>query len=249
MSPDPTLSSESDHDVPTQVVAIDGPAGAGKSTVARALAAALGWAHLDTGAMFRAVTLQLLAAGALDPPAADRVDGVLGALDLQVDELGRVLIDGVDVTSRLREPPIEAAVSTVATLPAVRAAMRGVQREFARRRPTVAEGRDIGTVVFPHAAFKFWLDASVAERARRRHAEFRAAGRDLALAAVEGEIRARDARDSGREHSPLARAADAVAVDTTGMSVAEVVARLHGIVTGDDSAGGCGTHARREVRR
>ncbi|MGE0145202.1 MAG: (d)CMP kinase, partial [Planctomycetota bacterium] len=214
---------------------IDGPAGAGKSTVARALAIALGWAHLDTGAMFRAITLRLLETGQV--PAADgrveneaELERTLAALDLAIDAKGRVLLDGVDVAARIREPRVDAAVSAVAANPAVRGRLRDAQRAFARGRPTVAEGRDLGTVVFPRARWKIWLDASLAERARRRALEQRDRSGSDTTALRESEVaRAmaeRDRADSSRVHAPLEQAADAVVVDTTGLTIEQVVARL-----------------------
>ncbi|MCC6781970.1 MAG: (d)CMP kinase [Planctomycetes bacterium] len=237
MSPVPDPSANAAREVPVEVVAIDGPAGAGKSTVAKRLAAALGWAHLDTGAMFRAVTLRLLEDGLLAPGAApSTLDGAavastLATLTIAIDDAGRVWLDGRDVTARLREPAVDAGVSAVAALGAVRERLREAQRDFARGRPTVAEGRDIGTVVFPRAAFKIWLDADVEERARRRRADLAAAGHDPGAADVVADLVRRDTYDSSRALAPLTRAADAIAVDTTGLSIDEVVAKLRALVT------------------
>ena len=236
MSTVPVPSESVSRDVPTEVVAIDGPAGAGKSTVARALAKALGWAHLDTGAMYRAATIRLLDLGAVTVIGARvtvdaaRVAACVARLGLAIDGDGHVRVDGADVTARLREPRVDAAVSAVAALAVVRERLRDTQREFARGRPTVAEGRDIGTVVFPRAAFKIWLDASVEERARRRRVDHAGDGRDVPLRDVVADLARRDALDSGRSLAPLARATDATAVDTTGLSIDEVVARLLAIV-------------------
>jgi cytidylate kinase len=185
------------------LVAIDGPAGAGKSTVARAVADALGFAYLDSGAMYRAVAL----AGNADP----------AALDIAFDG-DRVLLDGRDVTDAIRRPEVALAASRRATDPAVRAAMVERQRDLIASGDWVAEGRDIGTVVAPDAAVKVFLTADPAERARRREVP------------VE-EVVERDRRDSEREHSPLVRAPDAVEVDTTGLSIDEVVARIASLVT------------------
>ncbi|MFO1051768.1 MAG: (d)CMP kinase [Planctomycetota bacterium] len=230
MSKVPVAPVQTDPKTRKRVVAIDGPAGAGKSTVARALAAALGWSHLDTGAMFRAVTLRLLESG-LDAPFCDtRVAGLLASMRIVMDEAGHVSVDGVDVTARLREPRVDAAVSAVAALGAVRRKLCDAQRAFAEGRAVVAEGRDIGTVVFPDAGFKIWLDASVEERARRRHADFVAAGREASVLAVGEDIRRRDQSDASRAIAPLQRATDAIVVDTTGLSVAQVVERLQAIV-------------------
>jgi CMP/dCMP kinase len=198
------------------VVAIDGPAGAGKSTVARAVARALGFPYLDSGAMYRAVGLATLERGGA---ASDRAR----ELELEVGE--RVVANGRDVTEAIRSPEVSEAASRVATNPAVRAALAEKQRELLASGDWVAEGRDIGTVVAPDAAVKVFLTASPEERARRRAAELGADPetvlRDQAL---------RDAQDEGREHSPLARAPGAVELDTTGLSVDEVVARIVSLV-------------------
>ena len=186
------------------LVAIDGPAGAGKSTVARATAHALGFTYLDSGAMYRVVAL----AGDRDP-ASLRI-----AFDGE-----RVLLDGDDVSDAIRTPEISALASKRAADPAVRNALLGKQRELLANGDWVAEGRDIGTVVAPGADHKIWLTASLEERARRR-------GQPA------DEVRARDERDRTRDHSPMVAANDAVEVDTTGLSIDEVVARLVALVRG-----------------
>jgi len=192
------------------LIAIDGPAGAGKSTVARAVASALGWTYLDSGAMYRCEALADLRGQA--PP--------------QRIELGeRVLLDGEDVTAAIRAPEVSERASIVAADPAVRARLVAMQRELIADGQWVAEGRDIGTVVAPEAEVKIFLTASDDERARRRAAE---AG--LPVDEVLAQQRARDARDSEREHSPLRRATDAVEVDTTGLSVEQVVDRISALV-------------------
>jgi cytidylate kinase len=218
------------------VVTIDGPAGAGKSTVARAVAEQLGFAHLDTGAMFRAVTWALLS----DPKSAVLLEGadpeaqglelaarqVLAARAFGLDSQGAVTVDGRAPAEELRTPRVDACVSRVAALGAVRGPMLGLQRAFAERGPMVCEGRDMGTAVFPDARFKFYLDASVAERARRRLGDFSARGRRASVDVIEAEIAERDRLDAAREIAPLRCAADAVKIDTTGLAVDAVVARI-----------------------
>jgi cytidylate kinase len=193
------------------VVAIDGPAGAGKSTIARKLARRLGFTYLDTGAMYRCVALAALERG--QPPAA-----VASEVQLEVGE--RVLLDGRDVSADIRSPEVSEAASRAAADPAVRAAVVTEQRRLLGAGDWVAEGRDIGTVVAPDAAVKVFLTADPAERARRRATEL---GVDPATVLAEQTIR--DQRDSTRAHSPLAPAPDAVLLDTTDLSVEEVVER------------------------
>jgi cytidylate kinase len=201
------------------VIAIDGPAGAGKSTVARALAARLGMTYLDSGAMYRAVALATLRDGA-DADAAERVGGIAADLRLELDGEA-VRLDGEDVSAEIREPSVTAAASRVSVHPQVRAAMVNRQREMIAARDYVAEGRDIGTVVSPDSPLKIFLTASAGERARRRAAETGEHSRDVLAAQKD-----RDERDSEREHGALRAADDAVELDTTGMSVSEVVERI-----------------------
>ena len=214
------------------VVAIDGPAGSGKSTAARGLARRLGWRHLDTGALYRAVALALLRQGILidrdgridgDDAA---IDAAAGTVDVALTAAGDVLVDGVRVDDELRTDAVGRAASVVAARAAVRARLLPVQRGFPAAGPVVCEGRDMGTVVFPDARHKFWLDADPAVRAARRHAEFEARGEHRDLAAVRDELESRDRRDSGRAHAPLARASDAEVVDTSGLDAAAVVDEL-----------------------
>jgi cytidylate kinase len=201
------------------VIAIDGPAGAGKSTVARGVAGELGFTYLDSGAMYRCVALAALQGG------ADRDDGeAVGALaeGLEIGFDGRrVLLDGDDVSDEIRSPEVSAAASQVSVHPRVREAMVARQRKLIAAADYVAEGRDIGTVVSPDAPLKVFLTASDEERARRRAAE---AGEDFE--AVLAAQRQRDARDTEREHGALRAADDAVEIDTTGFTQDEVVARV-----------------------
>ena len=199
------------------VIAIDGPAGSGKSTVARAVAARLGLDHLDTGAMYRSVAFAALRDG-VDPADAGAVAALAGRLEIEVD--GRVLVDGEDATAAIRGREVGIAVSTVAQNPAVRAEMVRRQRAWvAARSGGVLEGRDIASVVLPDADVKVYLTASDAERARRRSAEIGRPGSED----VASELARRDRIDTGRAASPLVVAAGAVVIDTTGRSIEEVV--------------------------
>jgi len=213
------------------LIAIDGPAGAGKSTVARELASALGFAYLDSGAMYRAVALLALqSAGGRLPERP----GALGELAraASIDPGGRpagapapVLLDGRDVSQAIRTPEVSEAASVVAADPDVRAALVAKQRELMLDGDWVAEGRDIGTVVAPDAELKVFLTADPNERARRRAAEL---GADAGMVLAEQTMR--DERDSTREHSPLRPAPGALTLDTTGLSVQAVVERISGLV-------------------
>jgi cytidylate kinase len=194
------------------VVAIDGPAGAGKSTVARAAARALGFPYLDSGAMYRAVGLLAHRHGGAASEHAQRLDIQLG---------DRVIANGEDVTEAIRAPEVSEAASRVATNPAVREALVQKQRELLSQGDWVAEGRDIGTVVAPDAAVKVYLTASPEERARRRAKEL---GTDVQTVLQDQTLR--DAQDMEREHSPLMAAPGAVELDTSGLDVDEVVARI-----------------------
>jgi cytidylate kinase len=209
---------------PQPVVAIDGPSGSGKSTVARAVAAALGLEVLDTGAMYRAVTLAALDAG-VDLTDATAVSQLAQATVVEPGD--RVLLDGRDVTSAIRGPEVTAAVSTVSAYPAVREVQVQRQRAWvARHGGGVVEGRDIGSVVFPDAAVKVYLTASEAERARRRQQDELAAARKRDVDAVREDIARRDSIDSNRAVSPLTVADDAIHLDTTGRSVDDIVGEI-----------------------
>jgi len=202
------------------VLAIDGPAGAGKSTVARLVAEHLGVAFLDTGAMFRAVAITALARG-VDPADGDGVEEVAASIAIDVDD-GRTLVDGTDVTDAIRTPEANRTVSVVATHAAVREILRHRQREWmADRGAGVVEGRDISTVVFPDACLKVFLTASADERARRR---VRQSGGDVAE--IGAQIAERDRIDSTRRVAPLAVAPDSVVIDTTGRTAEDVVAEI-----------------------
>jgi cytidylate kinase len=206
------------------VIAIDGPAGSGKSTVARRLAERLSLKYLDTGAMYRAVAFAAIRQG-LDPVDAEPVAALATTIDLVVDD-GRVVVDGVDASVEIRGPEVSRAVSVVAANPAVREEMRTRQRVWAvEHRGGVIEGRDIGTVVFPDALLKVYLTADPAVRAARRAKEMT----DLEYDTVAADIARRDAADQGRSDSPLVEADDAVTVDTTGLEIDEVVELIAGM--------------------
>ena len=209
------------------IIAIDGPSGAGKGTVARRVAAALGYRHIDTGAMYRAVGWKALR----DHVALDDEGAVTRLADQsRIDVSGaRVLIDDIDVTGAIRTAEIDRASTAVARLPGVRAVLVARQRRLGDEGGIVMEGRDIGTVVFPNADVKIYLDASPEERARRRASDPAHAG-PTAVAEVATLITARDENDRTRSASPLYAAADAVIVDTTGLPVDDVVRRVLGVI-------------------
>ena len=212
----------------TDIVAIDGPAGAGKSTAARRLAARLGYAFLDTGAMYRAATWRAMNAGVdLDDAAATAESTRAMRLELIEREHGlQVLVDGNDVSEAIRSPEVTRLIYKLDENAAVREHLVALQRAFGAKRPTVAEGRDMGTVVFPNARCKVFLDASLEERAGRRAKEMRAKGIEVDMNALIEEVRVRDEKTRTRAVAPLRRADDAVLLDTTNMALDEVVDRL-----------------------
>jgi cytidylate kinase len=210
------------------VVTVDGPAGSGKSTVSRLLARRLSYVYLDTGALYRAVALKVSKAGL---SAADRagIAALSGETDIALAELEgttRILLDGRDVTEFIRTPEISMLASTVSALPEVRQRLLAVQREAAQRGGVVAEGRDMGTVVFPGAEVKFFLTAGAEERARRRWLELKERGHEVLLDEVLRDVVRRDRQDSEREIAPLQASEDAVLVDSTGKSIEDVVEEM-----------------------
>jgi CMP/dCMP kinase len=210
------------------IIAIDGPSGVGKGTVSRAVARALGYTHVDTGAMYRAVGWAAIQQGLplTDEPA---VSGLASTLRLNVED-GRVVANDTDITRAVRTPDIDKAATAVARMPKVREILVDCQRALARGRGVVMEGRDIGTVVFPAADVKIYLDASPEERARRRAADPAHGGGPQELAAVATALAARDKIDTTRAVSPLMAAPDAVVIDTTDIPVDAVVARVMDVV-------------------
>jgi cytidylate kinase len=217
------------------VVAVDGPAGAGKSTVARELAARLGYVYVDTGAMYRALALKALTVGA-DLRDEDQVYHVLEHSDIALEAKPggslAVWLDGREVTAELRTPEVNASVSLVAGFPKIREAMVRRQRELAQGGGVVVDGRDIGTYVLPEADFKFYLTASLDARARRRQRELEALGYRVDLAELSLQIQHRDELDQKRPVAPLRQAADAVVIDTTNLPASAVVREILAIIDG-----------------
>jgi cytidylate kinase len=212
------------------IIAIDGPSGAGKGTIARTLSEELGYRHIDTGAMYRAVGWKANHEG-LPLDDEDQITALARRADIVV-EGGVVSIDGHDVTRAIRTPEIDKAATSVARLPRVREVLVARQRAMGRDGGVVMEGRDIGTVVFPTADVKIYLDASEEERARRRANDAAHAGSQTTQAAVAAAIKARDKADSTRTASPLTLAPDAIHLDTTDMSIPQVIERVLAIVRG-----------------
>jgi len=207
------------------VIAIDGPAASGKSTTAKLVAERLGYIHLDTGAMYRAITLKVLRAG-IRPEDEEAIALLVRSTHVELRQAGaaaHVLLDGEDVSANIRTPEVTRAVSAVSSQRAVRSVMVREQRRMGERGGIVLEGRDIGTVVFPDADVKFFLIAGIEARARRRAEELRLSGREADAALLAQEIRERDALDSSRQESPLKRAADAIEVDTSDLTIDEQV--------------------------
>jgi cytidylate kinase len=202
------------------VVAIDGPAGAGKSTIAKRVAARLGFTYIDSGAMYRAVALWALRRG-VDPGDMHRVEQLAIAAEIELSP-GRIRLNGEDVTEAIRTPEVSGGASKVAVIPAVRRALVAKQRAMGERTSVVMEGRDIGTVVFPDADVKIFLDADPRERVRRRLQDVRAAGEAIPESALAAQMKERDQRDSTRADGPLAQAPDAAYLDSTSLTAEEV---------------------------
>jgi CMP/dCMP kinase len=216
------------------VIAIDGPSGAGKSTIAKLLARRLGYTYIDTGAMYRAIGWKAKRDG-VDPADEGALARLCAGTEVTIrhDANGqRVLVNGIDVTDDIRTPEMGMLASAVSKSPAVRARLLMLQRMLGEAGRVVMDGRDIGTVVFPRAEVKFYLDASAEERGRRRWQELKEKGMDVDRAAITAEIRARDLQDSSRSIAPLTRAADAQYLDSSTMTIDDVVAAMLSHITG-----------------
>ncbi|MFH1867350.1 MAG: (d)CMP kinase [Candidatus Omnitrophota bacterium] len=215
------------------IVAIDGPAGSGKSTVAKILADKIGYTYVDTGAMYRALTLkaQREKTNLNDEEALTRLAEAT-ELDIVSNKAGaiEVLLDGEDVSSLIRTPELTSNVFYTAKVKGVREKMKKSQRIIGERGRSVFEGRDIGTVVFPDARYKFYLDADFTERVKRRHKELLGEGHKMSFEELEKDLQVRDHKDMSREIAPLKCAEDAVYIDTTNMSITEVIDKLTGYI-------------------
>ena len=214
------------------IIAIDGPSGAGKSTLSKLLAQRLGYIHLDTGAMYRCVALAAMTQG-IDPGDQERLGTLAQQLKIEFVHTPTgdlVLLDGQDVSTAIRTPEVSLLTSKVSAALQVRAALVALQRRLGASGGVVLEGRDIGTVVFPQAQVKFFLSATAAERGQRRYDELIAKGAKVSLPQTISEVAARDLADSEREHAPLLQADDAVVIDSTYLSIDEVLTTMVDIV-------------------
>ena len=214
------------------IIAIDGPSGAGKSTLSKLLAQRLDYIHLDTGAMYRCVALATMTRG-IDPGDLERLGTLAQQLKIEFIHTPAgdlVLLDGKDVSTAIRTPEVSLLTSKVSAAPQVRGALVTLQRRLGEAGGVVLEGRDIGTVVFPQAQVKFFLSATAAERGKRRYDELIVKGVKVSLQQTISEVSARDHADSQREHAPLLQAVDAVVIDSTNLSIEEVLSKMVGVV-------------------
>ena len=202
-----------------KIIAVDGPAGAGKSTVSKIVAAKLGYTYIDTGAMYRAVALKS------SRSCEDLVD-IIESTEIELDDKARVFLDGVEVTKEIRTPEISKLASDVSKFGFVRKKLTELQRKMAERGAVIMDGRDIGTQVLPNADLKIFLTASIDERARRRFEELQAKGQSVNLDDIKKEIALRDKQDSEREIAPLKQAEDAILIDSTNLTIDEVAGKI-----------------------
>ena len=215
------------------VIAIDGPGGAGKSTIAKLLAKKLNYLHLDTGAMYRAVTLAAINEN-IDFDDKEKLIKLAKKISITFNKNGEIILDNKNVSQEIRSSEVNAHVSKIAAVKGVRKVLVEKQQSLAQKNKIVMDGRDITTVVLPEAEHKFFLTASLAERAKRRYQEMRSKNNDADLEEIKKSIARRDKLDSEREHSPLKKAEDAVLIDTTELSIDEVLKKLISLIEGEN---------------
>ncbi len=207
------------------IIAIDGPSGTGKSTTAKLVAKDLGLTYLDTGAMYRAITFAALEKS-IGPEDADALARLLGTVDIRFDANNRILVDGVNREAEIRSKRVTEAVSLYSAIPEVRKVLTEAQRKIASETSSILDGRDIGTAVFPHADFKFFLVTDIKVRAKRRFLECQQKGIEMSLEEIEKNLAERDRIDSSRETAPLKKADDAIEIDTTQLSIQQQVKEI-----------------------
>ena len=213
-------------------IALDGPSGSGKSTVAKFLSKKMNILYLDTGAMYRACAVKALKMG-IDTLDEEKVKTFIGDIDIEIkyaDGTQKTFLDGEDVSEKIREPQVSMAASNISSLKCVRLKMVEMQREIAEKMSCVLDGRDIGSYVLPNAKYKFYITASVDVRAKRRYDELKAKGHDVNFNELQKEIEQRDYNDSHRDFAPLTRAEDAILIDTSDMSIEEVVNKVYSFI-------------------
>ncbi len=211
------------------IVAVDGPASSGKGTITKLVGEKLGLINIDTGAMFRCVTLNMLQEN-VTMNEEEKIEEILKNIKIEMNEEGKIFLNGSEVTKRIRENDVNDFVSPVSTIPIVRSKLVELQRKVAQGKNVIMEGRDIGTVVFPNADLKIYLDASPEERARRRVAQNKEKGIESSYNEVLEKIIDRDKRDSSRELAPLKKAEDAIYIDTSNMTIAQVVEKIERLI-------------------